>query len=307
MTKAFDASSTADDVLAGVDLRGKRYLVTGVSSGIGTETARALAARGATVGGTVRSGGTPDGARVELDLASLASVRAGAEQLVATGRPFDGIIANAGIMAVPFGRTVDGFELQLGTNHLGHFVLVNRLRPVLRAGSRIVVLSSNGHRGADVDLEDPGFDRSPYDPWTAYGRSKTANALFALELDRRLREEGIRACAVMPGTGQTSLMKHLSKEDLDAVMKTVAEDRARRGDPPLKEKTPAQLAATSVWAAVVADADAIGGRYLENCHVAKVDDVPGIGDGVRSYALDPERARLLWKRSEELVGETFPT
>jgi NAD(P)-dependent dehydrogenase (short-subunit alcohol dehydrogenase family) len=321
MTNRFDAASTADEVLEGTDLRGMRFLVTGISSGVGAETARALVSRGGTVVGTVR-----DAARatdvieeiraaaeaastslegVELDLASLKSVRSACDRLLLDAQPLDVIIANAGIMATDFGLTEDGFETQFGTNHLGHFVLVNRLAHLLREGGRFVSLSSNGHRGADVNLEDPNFERSEYDRWEAYGRSKTANALFAVAFDRRYRDRGIRACAVMPGTSDTPLMRHLSPEDVDAVMEKIATDRAEGGAAPLKLKTVPQMAATSVWAAVVASADEIGGQYLENCHVAVVDDVPGIRDGVMSYAIDPAHAEHLWAKSEELAGEKF--
>jgi NAD(P)-dependent dehydrogenase (short-subunit alcohol dehydrogenase family) len=193
---SFGATSTADDVLSGVNLKGKRILVTGVSAGIGVETARSLAAHGAQVVGAARNlnkaeaateqarkdaaanGGTFELA--ELDLANLKSVRACADRLLAKGEPLDVVIANAGVMATPFGHTADGFETQFGTNHLGHFVLVNRIAPLIRKGGRLVNLSSAGHRFSNVDLEDPNFERTPYDPWVAYGRSKTANILFAV-------------------------------------------------------------------------------------------------------------------------------
>src|SRR6185436_11253238 len=156
----------------------------------------------------------------ELDLASLASVRACADQLLAEGKPLNVLIANAGVMAAPQGKTADGFETQFGTNHLGHFVFVNRLVPLLLEGapSRIVVLSSSGHRFSDVDLDDPGFERTPYDAWTAYGRSKTANVLFAVELDRRLRDRGVRATALHPGGIVTDLGRHLTDETMGALI-----------------------------------------------------------------------------------------
>lgn len=321
MAKSFDATSTADEVLEGTRLTGKRVLITGISSGVGAETARALVARGAQVVGAVRSvvkandaigqirdtavegGGSLD--VVEVDLASLTRVRAACDLVLSEATPLDVIIANAGVMATDFGLTEDGFETQFGTNHLGHFVLVNRLAPLLKPGGRFVSLSSNGHRSADVNLDDPNFEHSPYDRWEAYGRSKTANALFAVEFDRRHRQRGIRACAVMPGTSDTPLMRHLSPDDRDAVMKAIADDRAKGGVAPLVLKSVAQMAATSVWAAVIADADEIGGQYLENCHVAIVDDVPGIRDGVMSYAIDPIRAQQLWSKSEQMTGDQF--
>lgn len=318
MSDAFDASTTTEEVLQGKDLSGKRYLVTGVSAGLGIETARALASHGAHVVGAVRdldkareaTANLPGVAArldfVELDLADLASVRACSDSLLSEGAPFDAIIANAAIMACPFGRTKDGFELQFGTNHLGHFVLINRLLPLLKTGSRVVVVSSAGHRFSDVDLDDPGFERTEYTPFTAYGRSKTANILFAVELDRRHRESGIRAAALHPGTIQTELVRHLS-EDIRRQAAADAE-AALRGEyhGPLTLKTVEQGAATQVWAAVTAPIDAIGGRYCEDCHVAELSDSDEISrTGVRSYAVDPERAKALWTLSEKLVGESF--
>src|SRR5215475_12506626 len=215
----FDATSTTEDVLAGINLRGKRVLVTGVSAGLGVETARSLAAHGAQVVGAARDLDKAEAATaqvqkdaaanggsfelVELDLANLKSVRACADGLLAKGEPFDVVIANAGVMATPFGHTADGFETQFGTNHLGHFVLVNRIAPLLRAGGRLINLSSAGHRFSNVDLDDPNFERTPYEPFVAYGRSKTANILFAIAFDKRHRERGIRAAAVHPGIIQT--------------------------------------------------------------------------------------------------------
>ncbi len=187
---------------------------------------------------------------MELDLASLASVRACADRLVAAGTPLDLVVANAGVMATPSGRTADEFETQFGTNHLGHFVLVNRLRPLLRAGSRVVALSSGGHRASDVDLEDPGFERTPYNEWAAYGRSKTANILFVVEFDRRHRGDDIRAAAVHPGSIDTDLSRHMTAE---AKARMVGANRPA-GAPEFRYKSVAQGTATSVWAGVVADA-----------------------------------------------------
>lgn len=318
MTQTFGSRTTADEVLSGLDLKGKRFLITGVSAGIGLETARSLVAHGANVVGTVRDLAKAEAATapvrnaasqggslelIELDLASLQSVRAGADKLLADGRPFDSIIANAGIMAAPQGRTVDGFELQFGTNHLGHFVLITRIAPLLVDNGRLVVLSSQAHRVADVDLNDPNFEHQEYDPWVAYGRSKTANALFAVEFDRRHRERGIRAASVMPGNSLTNLPRHVAPEDLQGLFETVGKARAEAGLPPAELKDIPQAAATSVWAAVVADKDDIGGRYLEDCAVAPLDDTPNpFADGVRSYALDANKAAALWTKSEELVG-----
>ncbi len=325
MAEAFGATSTTEDVLSGINLRGKRILVTGVSAGIGVETARSLAAHGAHVVGTARdltkaktataqigkdaaaNGGSF--AVVELDLASLASVRKCADQLLQKGEPFDVIIANAGVMATPFSDTVDHFEMQFGTNHLGHFVLVNRIAPLLRKGGRLINLSSAGHRYSNVDLDDPNFERTPYDPFVAYGRSKTANILFAVAFDRRHRERGVRAAAVHPGVIKTELARSVDPSRLDALIKQISDQLLAEGKGPFQWKTIPQGAATSVWAGLVAPADEIGGRYCENCHVAKIvpGEVPisGVSEGVRAYALDPRGAEALWKKSEEMVGESF--
>src|SRR6202171_602440 len=231
MTNVWGATSTADEVLSGIDLHGKRVLVTGVSAGIGVETARALAAHGAQVTGAVRdlekaaaataqvqkdaaaNGGSFE--LVALDLASLKSVRACADELLARGEAFDVVIANAGVMATPFRHTVDGFETQFGTNHLGHFVLVNRIAKLLRAGGRLVNVASSGHRFSNVNLDDPNFERTPYDPFLAYGRSKTANILFAVAFDQRYRGRDIRAAAVHPGGIRTELGRHMDAAQLE--------------------------------------------------------------------------------------------
>jgi NAD(P)-dependent dehydrogenase (short-subunit alcohol dehydrogenase family) len=319
----FGATSTTDEVLAGIDLKGRRVLVTGVSAGLGVETARALAAHGAHLIGAARDLRKAEGAMaqawaeaknggglelIELDLASLDSVRAAAHRLVQAGKPIDLVIANAGVMACPLMRTADGFEMQFGTNHLGHFLLVNRIASLLRAGSRVVALSSAGHRYSDVDLEDPNFERGRYEPWIAYGRSKTANILFAVEFDRRHRDRGVRATAVHPGGIQTELARHLEPDGLAKRVAEINAALAAKGRPPIKLKSVPQGAATSVWAGVVAPAGEVGGRYCEDCHVTTLvtDDLsdPSSG-GVRPYALDPTRAAALWSRSEELVGEKF--
>jgi NAD(P)-dependent dehydrogenase (short-subunit alcohol dehydrogenase family) len=319
MTEAFGARSTAEDVLAGVDLGGKRILVTGVSAGIGVETARALAAHGAHVVGAARDlekakRATVEVARqaksgfelVELDLASLKSVRACAGALLEDGRPFDVVIANAGVMATPFGKTTDGFETQFGVNHLGHFVFVNRIANLLRSGGRLVNLSSAGHRRADVDLDDPNFERTPYEPFTAYGRSKTANILFAVEFDARHRSGGLSATAVHPGGIDTELSRHLPPGGAQRMLDRINAENRAAGRPSFVMKSAPQGAATSVWAAVVAEADEVGGRYCEDCHVAEIVDAgPNVLGGVRPYALDPDRAKALWAKSEEMVAERF--
>ena len=313
MSGRFGAESTTEDVLAGVDLTGKRVLVTGVSAGLGVETARAAAAHGARVTGTARDIAKAREALaehaglgievVECDLASLASVRACADALNAQGRKFDVIIANAGVMNCPQGQTADGFETQFGTNHLGHFVLVNRLLPLVADGGRVVMLSSSAHRAGDIDLDDPGFATSEYDPFVAYGRSKTANVLFAVELDRR-RPRGIRAAALHPGGIMTELMRHTTPEIFQRMVDSSSQTADGAPSEPVKVKTVPQGAATSVWAAFVAPGNEIGGRYCEDCHVGEVED--NAYRGVRSYAVDPARAKALWAKSEEMVGERFP-
>ena len=319
MTKTFGAESTTDEVLAGVDLSGQRILVTGASAGLGVETARVLVACGARVVGAARdlgkaraatagipasSGDGPGLELVELDLASLANVRACADGLVAAGKPFDVIIANAGIMACPKGKTADGFETQFGTNHLGHFVLVNRIASLLKPGGRLVNLSSGGHFYSDVNLDDPNFEHSEYSEFGAYGRSKTANILFAVELDRRHRAAGIRATAVHPGAIHTELARYMTPEVLKQVTDAIAAAKAA-GATGLSFKTVPQGAATTVWAGFVAPADAVGGRYCEDCHVAETVAVAGLGGGVCAYAVDPDNAKALWAKSEAMVGERF--
>ena len=247
---------------------------------------------------------------VELDLASLASVRACADRLNAKAEPFDLVIANAGVMAPPLGHTTDGFETQFGTNHLGHFVLVNRIAPLMREGARLVNLASSGHRYADIDLDDPNFERTACVPFVGYGRSKTANILFAVEFDRRHRARGIRAAAVHPGGIATELARHIDPGALAGMVEQINKDLAADGKPPFQWKTVPQGAATTVWAAAVAPAASIGGRYCEDCHVAEIvpDDVKissAVREGVRAYALDPKHAQALWAKSEEMVGEHF--
>jgi NAD(P)-dependent dehydrogenase (short-subunit alcohol dehydrogenase family) len=325
MANQFNANSTTDEVLDGIDLRGKRILVTGVSAGLGIETARSLAAHGAAVVGAARDLKKAEAATgevmkeaaahggsfelVALDLANLQSVRACADGLLKAGKPFDVVIANAGVMATPFGHTADGFETQFGINHLGHFVLVNRIAPLIAQGGRLVNLSSSGHRYSNVDLQDPNFERRPYEPFVAYGQSKTANILFAVAFDKRHKERGIRATAVHPGGIRTELGRYMEEGRLQAILDQLNEQLAKEGKGPFQWKTVAQGAATSVWAGLVAPAEEVGARYCENCHVGPIvaDDmvITAVSEGVRGYALDPENAEAVWKKSEELVGETF--
>jgi NAD(P)-dependent dehydrogenase (short-subunit alcohol dehydrogenase family) len=325
MVEVFGATSTTEDVLSGVNLQDKRILVTGVSAGLGVETARSLAAHGAHIVGAARDLTKAEAATtevrkaaatgggsfelIELDLASLKSVRACADKLLAKKEPLDVVIANAGVMATPFGKTVDGFETQFGTNHLGHFVFVNRIAPLIRAGGRLINLSSAGHRISNVDLQDPNFERAPYDPLVAYGRSKTANILFAVGFDQRHRKRGVRAAAVHPGVIQTELGRYMDPSLLQNLIQQIDKQLTAEGKGPFQWKTIPQGAATSVWAGVVAPADGIGGQYCENCHVGEIAPdhvtITGASEGVRAYALDPKMAEALWKKSEQLVGESF--
>src|SRR6202047_3473730 len=234
---SFGATSTTDDVLSGANLRAQRILVTGVSAGLGVETARSLAAHGAQVVGAardlnkakaateqVRKDAAANGGSfelIELDLANLKSARACADRLLAKAELLDVVIANAGVMATPFGHTADGFETQFGTNHLSHFVLVNRIASLIRDGGRLINLSSAGHRYSNVDLYDPNFERTPYEPFVAYGRSKTANILFAVAFDRRHRKRGVRAAAVHPGGIRTELGRYAEPGRIEKVIEEI--------------------------------------------------------------------------------------
>lgn len=312
----FGPETTTDEVLEGIDLSGKHVLVTGASAGLGVETTRALAAHGASVTMAVRdiTKGATAMAQVraavpdaqldlrELDLASLASIRTFASSFLEDHPVLDVLIGNAGVMACPQSTTADGFEMQFGTNHLGHFLLIQLLTPALVAagqasGARVVLLSSAGHRLGDVDLDDPGWERTPYDPWAAYGRSKTANVLCAVGLDRRLADHGVRAFAVHPGMIHTELARHVTDETLRAFQALLPP-----GDATVPKSVP-QGAATTVYAATSPDLDGLGGRYLEDCHLAELTDDPAQRFGVRAYALDPVRADALWELSERLVAE----
>ena len=310
---AFGFSSTTDEVLDGHDLTGRRIVVTGASTGLGEETTRALAAHGASVTMAVRdpARGAAAAERIRatvpaadleirvLDLASLASVRTFAAAFLADHGSIDVLINNAGLMACPQGLTDDGFELQFGTNHLGHFLLGVLLAPALVAGApaRLVSLSSSGHTRADVSLDDWNFERSTYAPFTAYGRAKTANALFAVGVQRRFGARGVQAYSVHPGVIRTELGRHMTPETIAELTENLA-----RSGRAMSFKTVPQGAATSVWAATAPELDAHGGAYLEDCGVAAVNDDESVSGGVRSYALDPDRADALWTLSERLVG-----
>jgi NAD(P)-dependent dehydrogenase (short-subunit alcohol dehydrogenase family) len=312
---AFGSDTTTDEVLEGIDLTGKLALVTGASGGLGAETARALASKGARVVLTARNvaKGEDVASRIrestgnrgveveELELGSLASVRAFAERFNARHEALQILVNNAGVMACPFARTADGFEMQFGTNHLGHFLMTGSIAPALLRGApaRIVSVSSRGHQMSPVVFEDIHFERRPYDKWSSYGQSKTANVLFAVELERRLGGRGVHANALHPGVIGTDLSRHMAAEDFEFISK-----RAPSGK--LLLKSVEAGAATSVFAATAPELEGRGGLYLEDCAIAAVCDGEDAAQGVRSYAVDPEAAARLWAVSEDMVGESFP-
>ncbi len=309
ITTPFSAESTANEVIEGIDLTGKRAIVTGGSSGIGIETARALAKTGAEVTLAVRnqeagertakdiaaSTGSERVLVAPLELADRASVAA---FVAAWDGPLHILVDNAGIMAAPLMRTPEAWEMQFATNHLGHFGLANGLHEALAAagGARIVSVSSSAHLRSPVVFEDIHFERRPYDPWEAYGQSKTANVLFAVEATKRWAGDGVTANALMPGGIRTNLQRYVSEEDL-------AQMRARltNNESALRWKTPEQGAATSVLLATSPLLDGIGGRYFEDCNEAELNQ-PGSRRGVASYALDPDAAARLWQVSEETLA-----
>lgn len=312
----FGKETTTDEVLAGHDLTGLTVFVTGGNSGLGQETGRAMAARGAEVVLMGRDGAKLDEAasairsahaeaKVETitgDLGSLASLAECGVEARARLAKIDLLINNAGVMACPHEHTADGFERQFGTNHLGHFALTAHLMPLIAAGTkkRIVNLSSRAHHMGSVDFDDLHFERRAYDPWVSYGQSKTANVLFSVELERRYGPRGIHAYAVHPGGINTNLGRHLTPEMSAALMA-----RVTKSDSGFAWKTIPQGAATSCWAATAPDLAGQGGVYCEDCHVAAVDDQSSAG-GVRSYALNPDSAARLWQISEELTGISYP-
>ena len=317
MAAGLGAESTAEEAIRDVDLTDRTIVVTGGSAGLGVETIRVLAGRGARVVGVVRDPdkgeaalapireAQPD-ARIELavaDLSDLDSVRRGADEIAARCPRIDRLINNAGIMACPLERTKEGLDLQLGTNHLGHFVLTARLFESILAAApaRVVNLSSGGHRTSDFRFHDPFFEKEPYDKWTAYGQAKTANVLFSVALDKRYRDRGVRAYAVHPGAIETELGRHMTSEDREAMHESMP--RVRK----LVFKNVPQGAATSVWAATASELADVGGVYCEDCAVSGfVEDPTSAAAGVMPYALDEEAADRLWALSEEWSGERFP-
>lgn len=314
VTSRFGKHTLAAEVIAGIDLSRSNAIVTGGASGIGIVTARVLAEAGAGVTIAARDlkfaqsaadeiNAEIGASRVQveaLELGDLSSVRAFAHRW--GDKPLSLLINNAGIMACPMSRTADGFEMQFGVNHLGHFLLSLLLAPALEKGapSRLISLSSAGHFYGDVDFDDPNFERREYQPWRAYGQSKTANALFAVEFDRRFRDRGVRAFSVMPGVITTNLGRHLTPELRAQLTQSRSSTDARDE---LERKSVEAGAATSVWAATAPELDGHGGLYLEDCAQAVpfTKDLPR-GKGVMPHALDPEAARRLWDLSEKMVS-----
>ena len=302
----FTAQSTAAEVVAGVDLTGRRAIVTGGASGIGVETARVLAGAGAEVTIAVRGREAGDraadgiaastGTKVvvtHLDLSDRASIR---DFVAAWDGPLHILVNNAGMMASPEMRTPEGWEMQFATNHLGHFALATGLHRALSAagGARVVSVSSAAHLRSPVVFDDIHFRSRPYDPWLAYGQSKTANVLFAVEATKRWADNGVTVNALHPGGIRTNLQRYVTDEDL-------ARMRAQTGGGVIAWKTVEQGAATSVLVAASPLLDGIGGRYFEDCNEAGPNQ-PGTRTGVAAYALDPEGAVLLWQVSLDTLA-----
>ncbi len=310
----FNAESTASEVIQGISLAGRTALVTGASSGLGIETSRALASAGARVLMAARDPAKLQEAMdavltaqpnaqleaVHLDLADLDNVRTAAQTVLASHKELHLLVNNAGVMACPLLRTAQDFEMQFGTNHVGHFLFTCLLVPALLRGApaRVVNLSSAGHKFAAVNLEDPNYQRRDYDKWQAYGESKTANVLFSVGLEQRLGAQGVHALAVHPGMIMTNLSRHMQPEDMESLIAKAPAGQKKQF------KTLEQGSATSVWAASAPQLEGRGALYLEDCHVAG-PAVAGEDGGVESYALDPDLADGLWTLSEQLVGETF--
>ena len=301
----FGARSTAREVVAGLDLSGRLAIVTGGYSGIGLETTRALVGAGARVIVPARRPEVAQEALAglesvtvdALDLGDLDSVHAFADRILDAGRSVDILVANAGIMACPETRVGPGWEAQFATNHLGHFVLANLLWPLLAAdgGARVVAVSSRGHKRSGIRFDDLMFE-SGYEKWQAYGQAKTANVLFAVQLDALGQDAGVRAFSLHPGGILTPLQRHLTREEMVGYG-WIDED----GNPLVEFKTPEQGAATSVWAATSPQLDGMGGVYLEDCDVAEVAP-PEAPDGVAAHAIDRDAAARLWTVSAQLTG-----
>lgn len=306
LDSGFGPRTTASDVLTSIDLTGKRAIVTGGHSGLGLETTKVLAAAGAQVIVGARNQeaartATRDipGVTVDaLDLGDLAGVDLFARRLLASGHHIDMLINNAGIMACPETRVGPGWEAQFATNHLGHFALTNRLWPLLEGGSRVVSVSSAGHHASPIRWDDVQFTGG-YDKWLAYGQSKTANALFAVHLDRIGRDRGVRTFSLHPGKIFTPLQRHLTQSEMTA--EGWLDTNGSPADPTFK--TPAQGAATQVWAATSPRLDGLGGLYCEDCDIAARAETAGEPFvGVKAYATDAHEAERLWNLSVELTG-----
>lgn len=315
-TRVFGAESTTDEVVAGLDLSGKRALVTGASGGLGAEAARALASIGAEVILTARdltkaegvaeairsSTGNGSVSIMELSLDSQESIRAFAKNFLGKYDSLQILLNNAGVMACPLQRTKEGYEYQFATNHLGHFLLTCLLLPAIKKGApaRIVNVSSGGHRFAPVDFDDIHFDRREYDNFVSYGQAKTANVLFSVELDRRLARAGVRSNALHPGAIMTELGRHMTQDDIERLTSMA---------PPggLSFKSVEAGAATSTWACSAPELADVGGKYLEDCQVSGPPGTVGDLPGVQDWAIDADAAKRLWAVSEELVGQTFET
>ncbi|MEM9247276.1 MAG: SDR family NAD(P)-dependent oxidoreductase [Pseudomonadota bacterium] len=301
---SFSKDTTTDEVLDGIDLTGKTVLITGGTSGLGQESARAMAEKGAKViitgrnmekAQSVADGIEGDVSVEELELGSFASIRAFAARMVAAHPKLDIVINNAGVMASPYMETSDGFELQFGSNHLGHFLMTTLLMPALSEGSRVVALSSSAHQFAPVFFDDIGFKKTDYDKWAAYGQSKTANALFAVGLNARLKALGAEAFAVHPGVIQTELARHMTEEDV-AMFAGGIESGA------IPVKTIPQGAATQVFAATAPELAGKGGAYLADVQIAPIEAETEDFSKVRPYAIDVDAAERLWAVSEEMVA-----
>ncbi|WP_326827259.1 SDR family NAD(P)-dependent oxidoreductase [Streptomyces sp. NBC_01751] len=301
----FGARSTADDVLSGIDLSGSTAIVTGGYSGLGLETTRALAGAGARVVVPARRPTAAqeavegiDGVETDdLDLSDLESVGGFAERFLASGRKVDIVINNAGVMACPETRVGPGWEAQFATNHLGHYALINHLWPAIaRGGARVVAVSSGAHGITGVRWDDVQFERG-YDRWQAYGQAKTANVLFAMQLDALGRDAGVRAFALHPGSILTPLQRHLAKAEM--VDAGWIDENGNPTDPTFK--TPGQGAATQVWAATSPQLAGMGGVYCEDCDIAEPAG-DGSEGGVHAHATDPEQAARLWALSADLTG-----
>ena len=307
----FSAYSTAREVTEGIDLSGKTAIVTGGYSGLGVETTRAFAGAGARVIVPARNrekaertlAGIDNVVIEAMDLADPSSVAAFAGRIVAAGMPISILVNSAGIMATPFARDQAGHESQFATNHLGHFRLVAGLWPALvkADGARVISVSSRGHQIGPVDFDDIDFKTRPYDKWQAYGQAKTANALFALALDRRGAALGVRAFSLHPGVILTDLARHLSEDEINS-FDVYDENGERRVDPSRDLKTPEQGAATSVWAATRPELNGIGGVYCEDCEVALPQAETDGSKGVAPWAMDQQAAERLWLLSEQLTG-----